>query len=299
MQSGKYYHYKLHRYIDPVEDGCDLCDWEARYGKALFAKHPKDFPVFLSPRKLDKCDEYSDSDPYTVKVNIDNDFHKRKIQCTVEMVEKSLKLLRRQSRILDLGCGQGHITSIVKRSCPDIEISGLDYSVSAIEYAVDHFPEVDFAVGDAYECPYGENYFDIIICNNLWEHVPDPLFLLSRIKRILKPSGFLIISTPSRYRMGNLLRVLLGKPVKFMSKHHVTEYSIGQVVEQLRYGGFNVVETLSKPIKSGGGIMFRLVKSMFSFLLSITRSHHQLESTVFFLAESIKDNVRQKTIEQP
>ena len=84
-----------------------------------------------------------------------------------------------------------------------------------------------------------------------------------------------------------------------MSEHHVTEYSVGQVVEQLRYGGFNVVETLSKPIKEGGGIMFSLVKSICSFLLSITRSHHQLESTVFFLAESIKDNVRQKAIEQP
>jgi SAM-dependent methyltransferase len=119
----------------------------------------------------------------------------------------------------------------------------------------------------------------------LWEHVPDPLFLLSRIKKIIKPGGYLILSTPSRYRAGNLVRILRGNPVAFMSPHHVTEYTVGQVQEQLAYGGFEVRKILSKPISSVS-LNARVARLVFSILISIVGSHHQLESTVFYLAQN-------------
>lgn len=191
------------------------------------------------------------------------------------------------TRILDLGCGQGHITYEILQAFPDAEISGLDYSISAIDYAVDHFSGIDFAVGNAYECPYTQYYFNIVVCNNLWEHIPDPLLLLSRITGILKHSGFIVISTPSRYRLENLVSVLRGKSVSFMSEHHVTEYSVGQVVEQLKYGGYQVNKIFSKPIKMRNP-KSQIVKALFSMLVSIVGSHHQLESTVFYLAQQTK-----------
>ena len=248
MNISKYFDYKNNRPIDSDKDGCNLSDWKQLHDKASFARHPKGFSVFLPPHELEACDEYSELDPYTVETNIENDFHRRRIECTLQMIEEAGNSIQDTPRILDLGCGQGHITHEMLQTFPDAEISGLDYSVSAIEYAVDHFPEIDFAVGNAYECPYTGNYFDIVICNNLWEHVPDPLVLLNRITGILKPTGFVVISTPSRYRLGNLVRVLRGRPVAFMSPHHVTEYSVGQVVEQLKYGGYQVNKVFAKPI---------------------------------------------------
>jgi len=160
----------------------------------------------------------------------------------------------------------------------------LDHSVSAIEYAHEHFPGIDFAVGDAYESPYAKGFFDVIVCNNLWEHVPDPLFLLSRIKRTLKPGGHLIISTPSRYRIDNLVRILRGKPVALISRHHVTEYTVGQIKEQLAYGGFEVKRVLSSPI-SAGSLKLDAARMFFAMLISMVGSHHQLEATVFYLAQ--------------
>mgnify|MGYP001092260761 CR=1 FL=1 len=254
-----------------------------KYGKVSFSKHSKGFLVFLPPHELAMCDEYSEFDPYTVETNIESDFHRRRIECTLQMVKEANNNIQCAPRILDLGCGQGHITYKILQAFPDAEISGLDYSISAIEYAVDHFSGIDFSVGNAYGCPYTWNYFDIVVCNNLWEHVPDPLFLLSRITGILKQGGFIVISTPSQYRLGNLMRILRGKSVTLMSKHHVTEYSVGQVVEQLKYGGYQVNKIFSKPIK------MRNLKSQIalalSFILAIVGSHHQLESTVFYLAQ--------------
>lgn len=130
------------------------------------------------------------------------------------------------------------------------------------------------------------------MCNNLWEHVPDPLLLLSKIKRIVKLGGHLIISTPSRYRTDNLVRILRGKPVNFMSQHHVTEYTVGQVKEQLRYGGFEVKSVLSRPI-SAGSMKANVARWVCSKLISMVGSHHQLEATVFYLAQETTDAAEQ------
>jgi ubiquinone/menaquinone biosynthesis C-methylase UbiE len=180
------------------------------------------------------------------------------------------------------GSSQGHITAKIKQSHPGAEISALDYSVTAIQYAIEHFTEIDFAVGNAYDSPYQQSYFDVIVCNNLYEHVPDPIRLLTEIKRILKPNGFLIISTPSRYRLSNLIRVIIGKPVALMSKHHITEYSVGQVVEQLKFLEFRAVNISSEPI-AATSLGFKLAHFVLSSLIKMTGSHHQIESTVFYL----------------
>jgi len=129
-----------------------------------------------------------------------------------------------------------------------------------------------------------------VVCNNLWEHIPDPLVLLKKIRRILKNKGYLILSTPSRYRFSNLLNILRGRPTVLMSSHHVTEYSIGQVIEQLRWGGFEVKEFYSEPIRyqSKGVksiISFKVILPILRTYLKIINLHHSLESTIFFLAQ--------------
>ena len=284
MQKTKYYDHKNDRSLNLGFDGCPLADWGSLYGKALFAKHPKGFNIFLSPDKITVCDEYADSDPYTVKQNIDSEFHRRRIDLTIDLLMEAISLMQGTPQILDLGCGKGHITEKIRQALVCAEITGLDYSVSAIEYAQDNFPKIDFSVGDASNTPYSKEYFDVVVCNNLWEHVPNPLLLLGEINRILKPNGYLIVSTPSRYRLTNLVRILKGKPVALISRHHVTEYTVGQVIEQLTHGGLLVRRIFSRPI-SMGSIRARIARCVFTILISLVGSHHQLEDTVFYLAQ--------------
>ena len=291
MYVSKYYDYTLRRPIDLEQDGCNLEDWDQLYGKAIFAKHSEGFLVFLAPRELEINDEYQESDPYSVEAGIAGEFQRMRIDSTLEMVEEAASRLQAAPRILDVGCGQGHITALIDSKIQAAEVCGLDYSISAIGYANKKFPGIDFVVASAYQCPYREGYFDIVVCNNLWEHVPDPLLLLSKIARVMKSHGFLIISTPSRYRWGNLVNVLRGKPIQFMSEHHVTEYSVGQVIEQLRFGGFDVIKSFSKTFKSGNW-KFEAAKKLFSVFASMAGSHHQLESTVFYLAQRAHKNSR-------
>ncbi len=287
----KYYDWSRHRFLRET-DGCKYEDW-GKSDDISFAIHPKGFRVFLSPSQLEKSNEYSEDDPYTVEQNIDREFHKRRIDATIYLLKLALVESISSPKILDMGCGKGHITAEIQKTFLDAEISGLDYSISAIKYAVENFPGIDFCVADAHNPPYCDNYFDVVVLNNLWEHIPDPLVLLKGISRILKDRGYLILSTPSRYRLSNLLNVLRGRQAVLMSNHHVTEYSVGQVIEQLRWGGIEVKKVYSKPIcnRSKGiksMIAYQVILPILRTYLKMINSHHSLESTVFFLAEKKK-----------
>jgi len=69
-----------------------------------------------------------------------------------------------------------------------------------------------------------------------------------------------------------------------MSHHHVTEYSVGQVKEQLKYGGFAVTKVMSRTI-SRGSVLKKILKSSISLFSAIVGSHNELEATVFYLAK--------------
>ncbi|MCK5018419.1 MAG: class I SAM-dependent methyltransferase, partial [Candidatus Peribacteraceae bacterium] len=183
----------------------------------------------------------------------------------------------------------GHITSKVKESFPNVEFSGIDVSLSAIEYAHQKYKGIDFIVGNAYDPPYSKAFFDIIICNNTWEHITDPVKMLLNLRKILKDDGKVIMSTPSRYRVMNLVKSMGGKKVS-ITKYHVTEYTVGQVIEQFGFAGFSVKKIQGSHVKGQGGSFFtrifihKLVKPIGKVFLNILGSHHILDSTAFYLA---------------
>lgn len=246
------------------------------------AKHDDGFYVFIKPEFLDINDEYKNSDPYKVFLNKDSSFQKRRFNLTIRLLKKYLN--NNKCKVLDVACGEGHITNKIKCEFPNWEVYGLDYSLSAIMFANRSYSNINFIVADAYNPPFSKKFFDVIILNNIWEHVADPLHLLKEVSKIIKDNGYVVISTPSRYRFRNLIRIFLGKPIIFNSKHHVTEYSVGQVKEQLFYGGYQITDVMST-YSSEKNILLRLVKILIYYFLKIIKSHHNLESTVFYLAK--------------
>lgn len=254
-----------------------------------FAVHPDGFLVFLRPAEIRTLDEYCEGDPYTVAGNLNKPFHKQRVDLTIDLLAQGMGKDFRGLRILDVACGEGHITAAIHLAFPAAEILAFDGSLSAIRSAHHAYEGITFAVANAYDQPYAPDYFDCVVCNNIWEHVPDPLRLLDRITRSLKPSGYLIISTPSRYRMNNLFRVFVGKSIGLISPHHVTEYSVGQVLEQLRYAGFEVERVTGKRQWSEK-LTFRLIIEvgmgcLLAGLLRLIGSHHNLATTMFYLAK--------------
>jgi len=151
---------------------------------------------------------------------------------------KLVPRLDRESRILDVGSGYGHISILVKK------IFGYDV------YAIDHastaagrlnsfgvkFKECDLISEDL---PFEDNYFDIAIFSEVIEHlfVP-PQKVLYEIRRVLKPGGKIIVRTPNLYSLLKRVRFLMGKRIiERFSKHGDTAFSTGDLEG---YGKFHL-----------------------------------------------------------
>ena len=108
-------------------------------------------------------------------------------------------------RMLEVGCGRANWLS---RQQPELRITGLDFSSSAVEIARESArvekTNVDFVVGDAEALPFADNSFDLVVSCECMEHVPHPAKMAQELARVLKPGGRFCLTTPS-YLNGMLL----------------------------------------------------------------------------------------------
>ncbi len=110
--------------------------------------------------------------------------------------------------ILDIGCGVGTLSLYCAKKSK--KVLGIDISKNAISIANNsvkylklknvNFETVDFPQN----APKGT--YDLILCSEVLEHLPDDSLALKKIFNLLKPNGIAIISTPTKtapmYRLG-------------------------------------------------------------------------------------------------
>ncbi|MBD3311956.1 methyltransferase domain-containing protein [archaeon] len=107
----------------------------------------------------------------------------------------SLVKLKKDSLILDLGCGTGYLTRMLREK--NYKVIGIDISEKRIKEA-----GKDFLVGDASKPPFKDKVFDCVIASDVIEHLPDDLNnIIKRLKKLVKKKGKMIISVP--YGIGN------------------------------------------------------------------------------------------------
>lgn len=102
-------------------------------------------------------------------------------------------------RLLDVGCGSGEWLLLMKARGWSVE--GVDLDEAAVANARSRGLSV--YCGTVHSRNYPNAQFDAITLNQVIEHVPDPIDVLSECRRILKPSGHLILYTPNSRSLGH------------------------------------------------------------------------------------------------
>jgi len=107
----------------------------------------------------------------------------------------TLSLLKnvKNKKILDLGCGTGVLSKILKRR--GAKVFGVDVSPKMIDLAKSNVKGVDFRTGSVYKLPYKSNYFDIVVASLVLHYFKNLNKAFKEIRRVLKKNGILIFST--------------------------------------------------------------------------------------------------------
>lgn len=100
------------------------------------------------------------------------------------------------ARVLDIGCGDGHALREIGDAYPaPLELEGLEFSEHAIAAA--ERAGIRVHRGRIEDAPLPSESFDLVILNQLIEHVREPREVLAAIRRALKPGGHVFIETPN------------------------------------------------------------------------------------------------------
>ncbi len=93
---------------------------------------------------------------------------------------------------VDLGCGVGHTTELLRRTLQPAETLGLDTSAPFLERALSKYRRCQFALADA-ALPLPVVGADVLYARYLLAHLPGPAAVLGRWLRSLQPGGLLLL----------------------------------------------------------------------------------------------------------
>lgn len=97
--------------------------------------------------------------------------------------------------VLDLACGTGTLTILLKKNAPQAEIIGIDSDPTILGLAREKARagnlEIQFNEGMSFTMPYAEDSFDRVVSSLFFHHLTqeNKLKTLREVKRVLKPSG--------------------------------------------------------------------------------------------------------------
>lgn len=115
---------------------------------------------------------------------MDNFWRKYPPKPVDERVRAMVKLCR--GMVLDVGCGKGQYAPLLG------DWVGVDYSIEGLKAA-----KGDRVLADAEYLPFKDGCFDTTFASELLEHVSDDIMAVEEMKRVLRPDGLFIASTPN------------------------------------------------------------------------------------------------------
>jgi ubiquinone/menaquinone biosynthesis C-methylase UbiE len=151
-------------------------------------------------------------------------------------------------RVLEIGCGTGTLTVMIKHGYPGVEVAGIDPDPRALERARRKAARdsalIRFDQGFADDLPYPERSFDRVFSSFMYHHLPsdEKPKMLQEARRVLKPGGELHMvdfEGSEDGRQGFLARL-------FHSNERLQENSPVRVLAIMRQAGFHDADKLGR-----------------------------------------------------
>lgn len=223
-------------------------------------------------------------------------FIKDRIEYYSERVNVFSKILDdfKFKKVLDAGCGDGGLITEMQKKW-DIDAFGLDISKKGIKLAIQKGIKAEIA-NLSNGIPF-KNAFDLIIANEIIEHLNSPDLFLKECRNALKKEGLLIIGTPNLSFWLNRILFIFGLYPMFLEASlekkigmgrlsgisfgnqpvgHVHVFNLNAIKDILKMNGFSVEKIVGMPIPFEAPRfkfltkMYKIVDSFFSLFPSLS-----------------------------
>ncbi|MCS7202788.1 MAG: class I SAM-dependent methyltransferase [Dictyoglomus sp.] len=151
------------------------------------------------------------------------------------------------AKVLEIGAGEGNTLIKLKELGLAKEVVGVD--LIQLPNSNQTHPKIDkFIIGDieSIDLSFFEEYFDIIICADVLEHLYDPWRTIDKIIFCLRPKGFLIISLPNVGHYSVLKRIIIDKNFKYeeqgiLDKTHLRFFCRKNIIDLFPNPNFKIL----------------------------------------------------------
>jgi ubiquinone/menaquinone biosynthesis C-methylase UbiE len=143
----------------------------------------------------------------------------------ISLLEKNPK-----ANTIDIGCGDGQKTVKFKEQIGCKTIYGLDGVSERLVAAKNRGVDEVILANIEKKWPIKDNSYEVVISNQVIEHIVDIDLFISEIKRILKPNGYVVISTENLASWHNIFALILG--FQDFSHHLIKKAHVGNPLSQ-------------------------------------------------------------------
>lgn len=138
--------------------------------------------------------------------------------------------------VLEIGCGKGKFRNFFGS---EVEYWGVEPNKEVYKIAESQLYKVFNATYEEVEQDIPDNYFDLIVCNDVIEHMIDHDFFFENIKNKMKDDGKLLISIPNVRFINNLYNLILKKDWQYedqgiLDKTHLRFFTKKSLIDTLK-----------------------------------------------------------------
>ena len=154
------------------------------------------------------------------------------------------------AKILDAGCGDGiNLFGLDKMICErkwNSLLYGVDYNPLRLERA-SKFSFVEEIIQSSLDnLSYEDGWFDVILCNQVLEHIPQDKNVLLELKRVIRPGGLFILGVPNEgCALARLRNHVIQRSI-LKSTDHINFYTENSISKILIDSGYSILK-IEKP----------------------------------------------------
>ena len=165
-------------------------------------------------------------------------------------INKIVQLVGGGNKVLDVGCYYGFLGELLKEN--GNEVYGVDIAKEALQKTKTKGIKTKYADLEK-KIPFKRGFFDVVVAAEVIEHLKDTDLFLEEIYRVLKPGGFLVITTSNLVSFGRRIAYLFGRDGYHEASYSFPEDAAGHLryfnkellIGLLRYHHFKIVKFTS------------------------------------------------------